>query len=273
MSDAFPPFEPDGEGGGDPAEVAKQQRLRDVPLRYVVPNIVTVLAICAGLSAIRMAFEDRFEMAVMLIAIAAFLDGLDGRIARLMKAASRFGKEMDSLADVVNFGVVPALVLYAFALDEAKQFGWTAALLYSIACTLRLARFNITADDASRPKWQQAFFSGVPAPAGALVVLLPVYLGFLGFEPGWYTANVIAFYTIGVGLLMVSNLPVWSGKTIGRIPKTSVVPVIMGVALFAALLANFTWSTLTACVIAYLAFLPWSLRMWRRAKKKALSEV
>ncbi|MEM1376543.1 MAG: CDP-diacylglycerol--serine O-phosphatidyltransferase [Pseudomonadota bacterium] len=266
MEDAFPPFEPDGDHGhkGD-----GRQRLRDVPLRFVVPNIVTVLAMCSSLSAIRMAFEDRYEMAVTLIAIAALLDGLDGRIARLMKAASRFGKEMDSLADVVNFGVVPALVLYAFALEEAKPFGWTAALLYSVACALRLARFNILADDANRPKWQQAFFVGVPAPVAAMLVLLPVYLGFLGYEPGWYTANVAAFYTIGVGILMVSNLPVWSGKSVGRIPKTSVVPVIMGVALFVAVLASFPWSTLTACVVGYLIFLPFSLRMWRKARRVA----
>jgi len=264
MSDAFPPFEPDG--GQNAADT---KRLRDVPLRFVMPNIVTVLAICAGLSAVRMAFEGRFDLAVGLIGIAALLDGLDGRIARLMKAASRFGKELDSLADVVNFGVVPALVLYAFVLEEARQFGWTATLLFTIACTLRLARFNIMADEANRPKWQQAFFVGVPAPAGAMIVLLPVYLGFLGFQPDWYTAKIVAFYTIGIAFLMVSNLPVWSGKTVGRVPKTIVVPLIMGVALFVAMLFNFTWSTLTACVVAYLAFLPWSVHMWRKQAKKA----
>ncbi|MEN0001333.1 MAG: CDP-diacylglycerol--serine O-phosphatidyltransferase [Pseudomonadota bacterium] len=267
MTDAFPPFEPDGDKG------KSAKRLRDIPLRYLIPNIVTVLAICAGLSAIRMAFEERFEAAILLIAIAALLDGLDGRIARIMKASSRFGKEMDSLADMVNFGVVPAMVLYVFALDEAKQFGWTAALLYAIACALRLARFNLMADELDRPKWQHAFFVGVPAPAAALIVLLPVYLGFLGFEPGWYTASVAGFYTLAVAMLMVSNLPVWSGKTIDRIPKTAVVPIIMGVALFAGILANFTWLTLSACVLAYWAFLPWSLRMWRKAKKRALSDA
>ncbi|MEO1746138.1 MAG: CDP-diacylglycerol--serine O-phosphatidyltransferase [Pseudomonadota bacterium] len=262
MDDPFPPFEPDGKS-------ADAKRLRDIPLRYVVPNIVTVLAICAGLSAIRVAFEGQFAAAIGLIVIAALLDGLDGRVARLMKAASKFGKEMDSLADVVNFGVVPAFVLYAFALDEAKQFGWTAALLYVIACTLRLARFNILADDESRPKWEQAFFVGVPAPAAALLVLAPVYVGFLGFEPGWYTANVIAIYTILIAFLMVSSLPVWSAKTISGIPRTRVVPVIMGVVLYVAMLANFTWLTMTISAFTYLAFLPYSLHMWRSAKRRA----
>jgi len=176
---------------------------------------------------------------------------------------------LNSLADVINFGVVPALVLYAFVLDEARQFGWTAALLFTIACALRLARFNITADAQTLPKWQQAYFVGVPAPAGGLVVLLPVYLSFLGFQPDWYTAKIVAFYTIAVAFLMVSNVPVWSGKSIERVPKTLVVPLMMGVALFVALLFNFTWSTLTACVVTYLAFLPWSVHMWRKQAKKA----
>lgn len=267
MDDAFPPFEPDGPerdpDNGDDA--ARKRRLREIPLRFVVPNIITVLAICAGLSAVRMAFEERFDVAIGLVLLAAVLDGLDGRMARLVKGTSRFGAEMDSLADAVNFGVVPALVLYIFVLDEAAQFGWIAALLYVIACTLRLARFNVMAGDSNRPRWQQAYFVGIPAPGGALVVLLPVYLGFLGFSPGWFTASVVSVFTIVIGFLMVSNLPVWSGKTLGaRIPRTAVMPLILTVVLYVAALANFTWSTLTLSAIAYLCFLPFSVRLWRR---------
>lgn len=267
MDDAFPPFEPDGPerdpDNGD--EAARKRRLREIPLRFVVPNIITVLAICAGLSAVRMAFEERFDVAIGLVLLAAVLDGLDGRMARLVKGTSRFGAEMDSLADAVNFGVVPALVLYIFVLDEAAQFGWIAALLYVIACTLRLARFNVMAGDSNRPRWQQAYFVGIPAPGGALVVLLPVYLGFLGFSPGWFTASVVSVFTIVIGFLMVSNLPVWSGKTLGaRIPRTAVMPLILTVVLYVAALANFTWSTLTLSAIAYLCFLPFSVRLWRR---------
>lgn len=267
MDDAFPPFEPDGPerdpDNGD--EAARKRRLREIPLRFVVPNIITVLAICAGLSAVRMAFEERFDVAIGLVLLAAVLDGLDGRMARLVKGTSRFGAEMDSLADAVNFGVVPALVLYIFVLDEAAQFGWIAALLYVIACTLRLARFNVMAGDSNRPRWQQAYFVGIPAPGGALVVLLPVYLGFLGFSPGWFTASVVSVFTIVIGFLMVSNLPVWSGKTLGaRVPRTAVMPLILTVVLYVAALANFTWSTLTLSAIAYLCFLPFSVRLWRR---------
>ncbi|MEQ8401751.1 MAG: CDP-diacylglycerol--serine O-phosphatidyltransferase [Roseitalea porphyridii] len=267
MDDAFPPFEPDGPerdpDNGDDA--ARKRRLREIPLRFVVPNIITVLAICAGLSAVRMAFEERFDVAIGLVLLAAVLDGLDGRMARLVKGTSRFGAEMDSLADAVNFGVVPALVLYIFVLDEAAQFGWIAALLYVIACTLRLARFNVMAGDSNRPRWQQAYFVGIPAPGGALVVLLPVYLGFLGFSPGWFTASVVSVFTIVIGFLMVSNLPVWSGKTLGaRVPRTAVMPLILTVVLYVAALANFTWSTLTLSAIAYLCFLPFSVRLWRR---------
>lgn len=271
MDDAFPPFEPDGPerdpDNGDDA--ARKRRLREIPLRFVVPNIITVLAICAGLSAVRMAFEERFDVAIGLVLLAAVLDGLDGRMARLVKGTSRFGAEMDSLADAVNFGVVPALVLYIFVLDEAAQFGWIAALLYVIACTLRLARFNVMAGDSNRPRWQQAYFVGIPAPGGALVVLLPVYVGFLGFSPGWFTASVVSVFTIVIGFLMVSNLPVWSGKTLGaRIPRTAVMPLILTVVLYVAALANFTWSTLTLSAIAYLCFLPFSVRLWRRQARR-----
>lgn len=274
MGDAFPPFEPDGperdpaNGGG----MGRKRRLREIPLRVVIPNIITVLAICAGLSAVRMAFEERFDAAIGLVLLAAVLDGLDGRMARLVKGTSRFGAEMDSLADAINFGVVPALVLYIFVLDEAAQLGWIAALLYVIACTLRLARFNIMSGDTNRPRWQKAYFVGIPAPGGALVVLLPVYLGFLGFSPDWFTASVVSIYTIVIGFLMVSNLPVWSGKLSGaRVPRTAVMPLILFVVLYVAALANFTWMTLSLSAIAYLAFLPFSLRLWRRqAKRHAL---
>lgn len=269
MDDAFPPFEPDG-----PHKTGDQpKRLREIPIRYVVPNIITVLAICSGLSAVRLAFEQRFESAIGLVLLAALLDGLDGRIARLLKATSKFGAEMDSLADVVNFGCVPVLVLYIYVLDETKQFGWIAALIYVIACTLRLARFNIMAGDIERPKWQQNYFVGIPAPAAALLVLLPVYIGFLGVNPSWITATIVSIYTIIIGFFMVSNLPVWSAKSLGSVSRTAVMPLILCVVLYVAALANFTWTTLTCTALGYLAFLPYSIHMWRKEAKNAeLSE-
>lgn len=265
MDDAFPPFEPDGP---EKYNEHQRKRLREIPLRYLVPNIVTVLAICAGLSAVRMAFEQRFEAAIGLTLVAALLDGMDGRIARLLKASSKFGAEMDSLADVINFGCVPALILYIYVLDETKQFGWIAALIYVIAAALRLARFNITLDDHARPKWQKAYFTGIPAPAAALLVLLPVYIGFLGLAADWVTASFVSVYTIIIGFLMVSNLPVWSAKTVGGIARSAVMPIMLIVVLYVAALANFTWTTLTLSACAYLAFLPYSVHMYRKDAQK-----
>ena len=210
--------------------------------------------------------KELFEnIAIALILAAAFLDGIDGRAARLLKASSRFGEQLDSLADVVNFGVAPALVLYAFVLDEAGRLGWIAALVYSIATTLRLARFNAMIDAPDQPAWQKDFFTGVPAPAGGGLVLLPVYLGMWGVEVGEAFAFLAAVYAVVVALLMVSSLPVYSGKaTGGHVPRRWAVPLMLGVVVYVALLVSYEWITLSATALAYLAFLPFSARMARR---------
>ncbi|ATN33734.1 CDP-diacylglycerol--serine O-phosphatidyltransferase [Rhizobium sp. ACO-34A] len=240
-------------------------RLREIPLRLVVPNLITVLAICAGLTGIRLAFENRYELAVMMVLAAAFLDGIDGRIARMMKATSKFGAQMDSLADIVNFGVAPALVLYAFILDQARSLGWIAALLYAIAAGLRLARFNVMADRETKAPWQSEYFVGVPAPAGAMLVLLPVYLGFLGVPPTAPVAYAGSLYTVLIGYLLVSRLPVWSGKSeTSRIRRDLVLPMILGVVLYVALLMSFTFEVLSFTVLAYLLSLPFGARAWHR---------
>lgn len=270
----FPPFEPDGPADDGDPNANGNRRLRDIPLRMVLPNIITVLAICAGMTGVRLAIDLRFAEAVAMVLLAALLDGIDGRVARLVKGTSKFGAEMDSLADIVNFGVAPALVLYMYVLDEASQLGWIAALLYAIACGLRLARFNVMMEHRDRPQWQSAYFTGVPAPAGAFLVLLPVYLGFLGITPDFYYASIVVFYTLGVAFLLVSNLPVWSGKTLGaRIPRAQVIPLILGVVFYVAMLATYTWVTLTISVLGYLAFLPFSLRMWRRQAARHAAET
>lgn len=250
---SFLPFQPHGRGG---------PRIREIPLRMVLPNLVTVLAICAGLSGIRLAFEGRFETAVVMVLIAAFLDGIDGRLARMLKATSKFGAQMDSLADIVNFGVAPALVLYAYLLDGAGSPGWIAALLFVIACGMRLARFNVLDEDLERPAWQAEYFVGVPAPAGAVLVLLPVYLIFVGVvTPDRTLAFAASAFTIMVAFLLVSRLPVYSGKKI-KIPGDRVLPLILGIALLLLLLFNYPWQTLSAAVIAYLVFLPLSARAY-----------
>ncbi|WP_429093766.1 CDP-alcohol phosphatidyltransferase family protein [Aminobacter sp. BE322] len=260
----FKPFEPHGRGG---------PRIREIPLRLVLPNLITVLAICAGLSGIRLAFEGRFEPAVVMVLVAAFLDGIDGRLARMLKATSKFGAQMDSLADIVNFGVVPALVLYAFLLDRAGSLGWIAALLFTIACGLRLARFNVLDDDLERPAWQAEYFVGVPAPAGAVVVLAPMYLAFLGVEPTRAVAYAGTAFAILIAFLLVSRLPVYSGKKL-RIRREYLLPVMLAAVFYVLLLTVYPWQTLTASVAGYLLFLPLSASAYaRRAKIEAAAEA
>ena len=261
MGAPFKKFEAHASGG---------PRIREIPMRMVLPNLVTVLAICAGLSGIRFAFEDRFEPAVVMVLLAAFLDGIDGRLARMLKATSKFGAQMDSLADIVNFGVAPALVLYAFLLDRAGSPGWIAALLFTIACGMRLARFNVLAEETDQPAWQTEYFVGVPAPAGAVLVMLPLYLHFLrlGLEPSRPAAFVATGFTVLVAFLLVSRLPVYSGKSV-KVPGDRVLPVILGVVLYILLLMTYPWYTLTASVAGYLLFLPFSVRAY---SKRAMRE-
>ena len=232
----------------------------------LLPNLVTVLAICAGLSGIRLAFEHRFETAVVMVLVAAFLDGIDGRLARMLKATSRFGAQMDSLADIVNFGVAPALVMYAFLLDQAGSPGWIATLLYTIACALRLARFNVLDEDEARPAWQAEYFVGVPAPAGAVIVMLPLFLMFTGsILPDRLTALISCGYVILVAFLLISRLPVHSGKKFGiTIKRDTAIPLIFGVVFYVLMLATYTWPTLALSAMAYLAFLPLSARAYAR---------
>src|SRR6201993_236892 len=178
-------------GFGNP----RRRRFRRIPVRTLAPNVVTLLALCAGLTAIRMAFEDRYVLAVAAIVFAAVLDGLDGRLARFLKGTSRFGAELDSLSDFVNFGVAPALILYFWDLHNLKSAGWIAAMVFAICGSLRLARFNVMIDDPDRPAWAANFFVGIPAPAGAITALLPIYMYFLGVPRLSFLAPVTFIYT------------------------------------------------------------------------------
>ena len=175
----------------------RRPRFRPIPVRMLVPNVITLLAICAGLTAIRLSTEGRMELAVAAIVFAAVLDGIDGRVARMIKGQSKFGAELDSLADFVNFGVAPGLILYFWQLNQLHDGGWIAAMVFAISGGLRLARFNATMDDPNKPPFASNYFTGVPAPAGAITVLLPVYLVFLGlWQP---PAFLTAFYTLLIG--------------------------------------------------------------------------
>ena len=256
----FPPF--------DPAPPPRR-RFKAIPVRTLLPNLITLLALCAGLTAIRVAVENRLELALAAIVFAALLDGIDGRIARLLKGTSRFGAELDSLADFVNFGVAPALILYFWGLHELKSAGWIAALVFAICAGLRLARFNVMIDDPNKPDWAGNFFTGIPAPAGAITVLLPIYLNFLGVSNGLVTVWLTFFYTLAIALLMVSRLPVFSGKRVGkRVPPELVLPVFVVVVLFFALLISYPWEVLTIGTLAYLACLPLGWMSYREYQRK-----
>jgi CDP-diacylglycerol---serine O-phosphatidyltransferase len=246
-----------------------KRRFRRIPVRTLVPNVITLLALCAGLTAIRMAFENRYVLALAAIVFAAFLDGIDGRLARFLKGTSRFGAELDSLADFVNFGVAPALILYFWGLHALKSAGWIAAMVFAICAALRLARFNVMVDDPDKPAWASNFFVGVPAPAGAITVLLPIYVALLGLPRSDVLNWLTLVYTLAIASLMVSRLPVFSGKRVGtRVPPEMVGPAVVVAVLFIALLIAYPWIILTAGTLAYLGALPFGHLSYRGYERR-----
>lgn len=236
-------------------------RLRGLPLQKLIPNAMTVLALCAGLTSVRYAMHERWEQAVVAILVAAVLDGLDGRVARLLNAQSRFGEELDSLADAVNFGVAPALLLYLWSLNQAEGLGWIAALALAVCCVLRLARFNAGLGASDKPPWAFNYFTGVPAPAGAALALLPIALSFElgGVVPG--NASLVALWTVLVAGLMVSALPTFSFKRL-RVPAHMVVPGLVGVGVLAAALVSQPWWTLAGLGVGYVVSIVLSVRRY-----------
>ena len=246
----------------------RRRRFRPIPVRMLVPNVITLLAICAGLTAIRLSIEGRMELAVAAIVFAAVLDGVDGRGARMIKGQSKFGAELDSLADFVNFGVAPGLMLYFWQLQELNNGGWIAAMVFAIAGGLRLARFNASIDDPNKPAFAANYFTGVPAPAGAILAMLPFYLAFLGVSKP--PAMLTAAYTLLIAFLMVSRLPVFSGKTVRmRVPPEMVLPVFVSVVFFVALLIGYPWHILSFGSVLYLMSLPWGWKSYRDHERAA----
>lgn len=235
---------------------------RDIALVQLLPNAMTLGAICAGVTAMRMAMGGEFDRAVGLLVLAALLDGLDGSVARALKSESLIGAELDSLADVVNFGVAPAIILYFWTLWQEPTIGWVAALVYIICCTLRLARFNAGAKTSLQDK---RFFTGVPSPAGALLALAPLFLTH-AFPQAIHPAWASAVWMVLCGLLMVSRLPTWSLKT--RIPRRFGRVVLLAIALGGAALIFWPWATLLAMVLAYLATIPFAVLHARSAPQK-----
>ncbi len=250
------------------------RRLRQIPVRTLVPNVITLLALCARLTGIRLALEGRYELALGAIVFAAMLDAVDGRVARMIKGTSRFGAELDSLADFFNFGVAPGLILYIWGLNSLGNLGWIAAMVFAICTALRLARFNVQIEDPNRPAWAGNFFTGIPAPAGAILVLLPMYLYFLQVL---IPVTVTLVYTLVIAGLMVSRLPVLSGKKAGtRVRPEMVAPLIVVVVLVVALLVSYPWHLLSVGAVVYLALLPlgwFSYQKYLKADAAALGAV
>lgn len=246
----FAPFDPEG-------DEPRRRRFKPIPFRVLLPNLITLLSLCLGLTGIRMAFEGKIELAIAAIVLAAIADALDGRVARLLKSASRFGAELDSLADFVVFGVVPGIVLYLWGLHNLKNFGWIVVLFFAVCAALRLARFNVMLEDPNRPAFAGNFFVGMPAPAGALVAMLPIYLEFIGIPRLAPTPFITALYVTCIALLMVSRIPTWSGKKFGtRVPRDYVLPVFLAAVVLVALLISAPWEVLVVGCIAYLGAVP-----------------
>jgi CDP-diacylglycerol--serine O-phosphatidyltransferase len=245
-------------------------RHRQVPVRMLVPNFFTLLALCAGLTSIRMGIEGRYELALGAIVFAALLDGIDGRVARLLKASSRFGAELDSLADFVNFGVAPAFLVFNWGLGDLKSLGWICVMIFALASALRLARFNVAMEE-ERPKWQADYFVGMPTPAAAIVVLLPIFIERLGFDfrSSPITLNLVLVYTLLMAFMMVSTIPTYSGKLLGeRISREYVLPIFMLAVGFVALLVTYPFATLTGGSLIYLALVPVSWRRFTQAMQQ-----
>lgn len=245
-------------------EKADTPARRRFPLRRIVPNAVTLLALCLGLTAFRQGLNGNFQLAVLCIVLAGFLDAFDGRLARLLKAESPLGAQLDSLSDFVNFGIAPVLLVYLWALQSTGRFGWAVILIYSVCCALRLARFNVDIEDADRPAWKSMFFIGVPSPSAAGLVMLPMYLEIGGLMEVSDATPLILGNILLIGGLMVSTVPTFSGKGFSTIRRDYVLPLMLFIGFMAVMLFTFPWVTLTAMSAAYYLALPFSWLIYRR---------
>lgn len=225
-------------------------------LIQLLPNVLTVVAISAGLTAIRFGVQGNYTLAVQLIVAACVLDGLDGRLARLLGSDSEMGAELDSLADFLNFGVAPPLLIYFWALQDIASAAWIFVLIFSVCCVMRLARFNVSSKSDSQDQ-ESAFFQGVPAPAGALLVLLPMYLSFAFTDAPLLPEIVIGLYMVLIGLLLISPIPTWSFKST-KISRENVKFFLVGVAAIGAALLTFAWLTLIALCLGYVGMVVWA---------------
>jgi len=249
-----------------PADAAGR-RIGGISLRAFAPNAITVLALCFGLTGVRFAIGGQFEYAVGAVVLAGVLDGMDGRIARLLNAQSKFGAELDSLSDVIAFGVAPAMILFLWSLDEAPKFGWTAALALAVCCALRLARFNSRMDADFQPHKSAGFMTGIPAPAGAGLSFVPVYLWLVTGDDLFRQWYLVMPWAIGVAMLMISAIPTYSWSSF-RLRRSWRLFALAGVGLFGAALVTAPWWTLLGVCAVYLTLLPFGIASYARVRRR-----
>ena len=239
--------------------------------RYLLPNILTLGGVCLGISSIKFAFDGNFSLAVIFIILAAILDALDGRIARLIKGTSEFGKELDSLTDFVSFGIAPVLLLYFWELNNYGKLGWEITLIYSVCCVLRLARFNLTKVEKNK-EWKNNYFEGIPSPAGGLLILMPLFFELSDFQTSINIKNIVPYFTILVAFLLVSKIPTLSLKKISISPKTTVF-ILLAIGMTFISLLFYTFKTLLVFCSIYIISIPVSFLMYKKQNKKDFTET
>ena len=238
--------------------------------RYLLPNILTLAGVCLGISSIKFSIDGNFSLAVVLILLAAILDALDGRIARLIKGTSEFGKELDSLTDFVSFGIAPVFILYFWELQDYGKLGWAITLIYSVCCVLRLARFNLTKIDEME-SWKNNFFEGIPSPAGGLLILMPLIYELTDLNLGLEIKKITPFLTVVIAILLVSKVPTLSLKKISISPKTTVF-LLLGIGIVFIALLFYTLETLLIFGIGYLISIPVSIMIYNSQRKKNIDK-
>jgi CDP-diacylglycerol--serine O-phosphatidyltransferase len=244
----------------------------DRKARMLLPNMLTLIGVCIGLSSIKFALDEKFELAIIAIIFAALIDGLDGRIARLIKATSKVGKELDSLTDVISFGVAPSFVMYFWSLNNLGKFGWLLCLIYVVCVTLRLARFNVNSNE--EPSWKDNFFEGIPSPAGGILVLMPLIFSLSEFDFLIISYNILVpVFFISVSFLLISKLPTYSLKKI-IIPRSMTVFLLFGIVLFFGLLLIYPFKVVFLSGFIYLSLIPISFLHYRKInKQKNINQV
>ena len=239
--------------------------------RYILPSVLTLVGVCLGISSIKFAMDGNFTFAVLFLIVAAILDGLDGRVARLIKGTSNFGKELDSLTDFVSFGIAPAFIIYFWELNKLGKIGWLIVLFYAVCCVLRLARFNLTKFE-DKEEWKNNFFQGIPSPAGGCLILLPLIFELSNFSNLMSLKVITPYLTIIVSLLLISKLPTYSFKKIS-IKRNMTIFLLLGVGLFFVSIIQFTFETISLGLFIYLLIIPLGILNYNKKSKSAENDL